>query len=238
MEKQVKEYFRSLNVQEYEKTFHLLPLMVDEVRNSITNLPLEQRNIIHGILAEECASTLIRMYQTRFESYLIEGLIFEYEPEMTTEVDLIFLTRNMVYIIECKHRSNNIEVQADGSFKTGDKVESPVNQNLGHIRKLFKKLEYGNLVPNQRIFNIVYLLFNNGALMKNPLTLFEKEGVNGAFANYKNLLPLVNKLENERNGGKIPIKTLYNELINHGKEYRGELGRNKHIENLRRKYNE
>lgn len=231
MEKKVKSNFRGLDVSNYGETFNAIPKIITSTRNYVNKLGQEERNAVYGLLAEESAHTLLKMYQTRYESLICEGTIFEYEKGKTTEIDLIYLTRNMVYIIECKHRSEDIEVQSDGSFKIGGRVESPINQNLGHIRKLFNTLEYGNLVPNNRIFNIVFLLFNN-AKMHNPITLFKKEGFDGAFAGHHNLLPLIHKIETERSGGKLPIKTLHRELMIKGRPYEGKQGMKKHLKNL------
>lgn len=232
MEDKIKRKFESLDLHRPKDTINQIPLIVESARQYSSRYEQEVRNSIYGVLAEQSALTLLKMYQTKYESGVYEGLIFEYEKNMTTEIDLILLTRNVAFIIECKHRSQDIDVLSDGSFSIGGRVESPINQNLGHIRKLFNSLEHGNLVPNHRIFNLVFILFNE-AKMNNPITLFNKEGFDGAFVGIHNLLPLVRKIDSERSGGKIPINTIGKELIKKGEPFQGKKGMEKHLENLR-----
>lgn len=236
VEDNLKHYFRSLDCYNYEQTFNQIPEIVEGIRAQARGQEREIVFKIYGMLAEEIAHLLLRMYQTQYESEIVENLIFEYEKGKTTEIDLMLLTKNMIYIVECKHRSNDIEVLPDGSFLTDGRTESPVTQNINHIRKLLGNLQYANLIPAHRIRNIVFLLLN-GARVKNPVTLFSKGNVQGAFAGYRNLLPLINKFETDNPNGKIPIKSIKSELEKIGKPYEGRQGAEKHLKNLQERYN-
>lgn len=236
IEKNIKNYFRSLDCRNYVQTYQQIPHIVDTMRMQARGQGKDVVFKVYGTLAEETAHLLLRMYQSQYESEIIESLIFEYESNQTTEIDLMFLTKNMIYIIECKHRSNNIELTSDGSFKIDGRIESPVNQNVRHIKKLFGNMSYGNLIPAHRIKNIVFLMFN-GAQMVNPTTMFTKDNFNGAFAGYGNLLPLIHKFEQENQGGKIPIKTIRKDLGQLGRPYADKDGMKRHVENLNRKFN-
>ena len=229
--------FRDLNINNYAQTYEIIPNLVNSIRKDSEKLSQEKRNDILGWLAEESALTLLKIYQTQNECYIHSNLIFEYAPNQTTEVDLMLITKNVLFVIECKHRSTDITLMADGSFQTGMRVESPINQNLGHIKKVLNTFEYGNIIPDYRVFNIVYLMFHN-ARMHNPITLFKKNGFEGGFAGYENLLALINKIENDKQGGQLPIKTLYEDFADKSKKFRGEAGKKQHIKNLKRRFSE
>ena len=228
----VIKYFRNLDPRNYN-IFYSLHKYSDVIREKSSKFNQEEKSAIYGTLAEEVAYYLLRMYQASGAPIeILHSLVFEYDNDKnTTEIDLIAVTPNMVYIFEVKHRSNDITVKEDGTFisKYGD--ESPINQNIYHIRKLFANAGYGNTVPQDRVLNIVFLMLNN-CKVTNPTTLFKKEGFNGAFTGIKNLLPLINKFETERNGGRIPYQKFTASLR---KLDLGEEGMKTHIKNIKRR---
>ena len=236
MERRVKSFYRGLDPTNYS-IYYELPKYENSIRRQVTGMGESEVNQTFGLLAEETAHYLLRMYQTQYDCEILESTIFEYEKGKTTEIDLMMLTRNMVYIIECKHRSSDIRINPDGSFTTGTHTESPIDQNIGHIRRLIRTVEYGTLVPTDRIINIVFLTLNNCRVL-NPTTLFTRKGYKGGFAGYRNLLPLIHKIEGDNAGGKIPSKTLAREIRKISDPYKGIEGRKKHVEYVKRTYGE
>ena len=234
MEKRMVSFYRSLDPTNYS-LYDKLPEYADNIRRQVKGMGIEEVSQTFGILSEETASFLLRMYQTQFECEILESTIFEYEKGKTTEIDLIMLTRNMVYVIECKHRSQDIVINPDGSFTCGGRTENPINQNVNHISRLIRKVEYGGLVPLNRIVNIVFLMLND-CKVANPKTLFEKKGYLGAFAGPCNLIPLIHKLEGDNLGGKIPVNTLSKGIQKISEPFQSEEGRKKHIEFVKRTY--
>lgn len=233
VEDKITSFYRGLDTQDYS-IFYRLPEFAESLRSQVRPFGNEVKNTVYGLLAEETAHYLLRMYKDAgYPLEIIDSLVFEYEKGKTTEVDLIVVTPNMVYVIECKHRSRDITILSDGTLQIDGKNQSPIDQNIGHIKRLFNKAGYGNLVTKDRILNIVYLMLNN-CRVQNPITLFNKE-LNGAFAGRTNLLPLIHKFETEKAGGRIPYVKFADSLR---KLDLGEEGMKYHIGYLKDKYNE
>lgn len=229
----MKQFYRNLNPNN-TKMYHRLNEFADSFRNQIRGGNNDETSLIYGLIAEETALFLLRMYQTQFPMEIIDSLIFEYAEGMTTETDLIAVTPNMLYVIECKHRSQDMALLGDGTIDGAHGIEDPIGQNIGHIKRILQNSGYSNTIPFNRILNVVYLTLNN-CKVNNPQTVFKKE-VLGAFAGINNLLSLIHKFETEKGGGRIPYKKVAENLRKLGKDYQGRAGMEAHLDNLEEMY--
>lgn len=213
IENKILNFYRNLDPNNHA-IFEHLNSYTESFREQAKNLNFNQDQIskLYGLLAEETAYYLLRMYQSAgFPIEILHTYLFEYSKGKTTEVDLIALTPNNIYVVECKHRSSNLSINADGSFNTRGKTESPVDQNIMHLQLMLKKSGYSNIVPKSKIYNIVYLTLNN-CKVTNPITTFEKDGYRGAFTGRSNFLSLIHKLEQEATGRPLPYKRIAGSL--------------------------
>lgn len=231
IEENVKRFYRNLDPTD-TNNFYKLHGYAESIRNQSGRFSKEERDLIYSLISEETAHFILKMYKENVRDLeIIDSLVFEYDKNKTTEVDLIAISKNMVYVIECKHRSEDIKINKDGSLNTGHGIEDPIGQNIHHIRKVFDKAGYGNLVRKERILNIIYFTLNDCKVI-NPITLFKRKELNGAFAGYKNLIPLINKFEVDNEGGRIPYKKFAKSLR---KLDLGEEGKERHIQRMKNK---
>jgi len=231
IQNRIKTFYRSLDPYAVD-VYDNLDYYSEVIRKQAESLNTEEKYSVFGMISEETAKYLLRVYTTQFPGFIIDNLIFQYDKGKTTEIDILFLTPNQLYVIESKHRSQNIIVNSDGTLNIGGRVEDPISQNIGHIRKLLKSTTYGYLVPMDRITSIIYFTLNK-CRVNNPITIFKKGDIVGAFANSRNLLSLLHQIELSKPNGKIPYQRLGEELLDLGKNFRGEEGRLKHINNLK-----
>lgn len=226
--KKVTKFYRGLNPADTRITSKVLRGYAETIRMESKSLDNDKRNAVLGQLAEETALYQLKVIQRAVKGVIMESFIFEFAPGKTTEIDLILITKKALYFLECKHRSRDVKVNGDGSFTVDGRTESPINQNIGHIRKLLQRTSYGNMA-NGNIYNIIYLMLPSKNKLNTSNTIFKKEGIYGAFANENNLIPLIANIERGIKKGKIPVNQLYKDLQQIGKGLQGEKGMKQHV---------
>lgn len=100
--------------------------------------------------------SLSKVYGCGLKKILVDLLIPNSKGH-TTQLDIVFINRSGIYVVECKNYScyiegGNIDKWTRKEFNGKvNKVENPIIQNTNHIKCLSKLLDY----PEEYFFNIV-----------------------------------------------------------------------------------
>lgn len=177
---------------------------------------------------EQCFSALAKVYGCGLKKILVDLLIPNLKGH-TTQLDLIFVNRNGIYVIECKDFSCNINgndtdkwIRKEFNGKL-NKIENPIIQNTNHIKCLQRLFpDY----PDDYFKNIVVFANTcNLEYINNTILPYDTKVIN-----YNRLKGVTKKLIKHDNTifSDEDIYNIYNELSQYARY--SEEDRIKHLE--------
>lgn len=94
--------------------------------------------------------------------YLVRNLIIPTGDSMiTTEIDMVEVTRKGIFVYECKHLKNAGNVYGKISDQYWGEVRNPSMQNAYHIKHLKKALGSNHTFWNVSVVNYVFNIFDD-----------------------------------------------------------------------------
>ncbi len=115
--------------------------LLDQVGNAQLKREIETQIKLanYGIYGEK--NIAFELKNSGIDMYVLHDLCLEYNG-LKAQIDYLIITRERVYVIECKNLIGNIEINSDGNFirtyeingkKIKEGMYSPITQNERHI---------------------------------------------------------------------------------------------------------
>ena len=113
--------------------------------------------------------------------YIIHDIYLEYD-DMQAQIDYIAITRNVIFIIECKNLIGNIEIDNSGNFirsyelfgkRIREGIYSPITQNQRHLEilKEIKKSQRNNRIVKMLLEKSFVERYQSIVVLANPKTI-------------------------------------------------------------------
>lgn len=177
-----------------------------------------------GSKGEEVTADVLQALQGK--NYLLNGLIIEYLPGKTSEMDHVLVRQNGIFCIETKAWGGRITGsekdefwlrQRGGSF---EKMKNPLVQNAGHVRTLKRVLGEKNI--KCKVVPVIVFAKNNASSVDC-----------GNVVNLRDLDRWIARYDDGTCYSKRKMKKIYKTL----KKASGKVSHAKHVKNLRRNDN-
>lgn len=112
------------------------------------------------------------------DMYVLHDLCLEYEG-MKAQIDYLIITRQRVYVIECKNLIGNIEIDSGGNFirtyelfgkKVKEGLYSPITQNQRHLEIIRKLRKPDNIIQKHFFEKYFDDTYRSLVVLSNPKT--------------------------------------------------------------------
>ena len=154
----------------------LLPQASDDVREEIEK---QIKVTTYGEMGEN--NVAFELKNSGMDMYILRDIYLEH-GDLSAQIDYLVITRQHVYIIECKNLIGNIEIDNMGNFirsyeygnrKIKEGFYSPITQNERHLL-VIKNLcgeRYTNFLAKKRFENSFANTYKSIVVLANPKTI-------------------------------------------------------------------
>lgn len=154
----------------------LLPQATGDVRDEIEK---QIKVTTYGELGEN--NIAFELKNSGMDMYILRDIYLEH-GELSAQIDYLVITRQHVYIIECKNLIGNIEIDNMGNFirsyeygnrKIKEGFYSPITQNERHLLviKNLRGGRYTNFLAKKRFENSFANTYKSIVVLANPKTI-------------------------------------------------------------------
>lgn len=170
----LKDTSDATNVIEQLET--LLPQVTSDMREELEK---QIKVTAYGEMGEN--NVAFELKNSGMDMYILRDIYLEH-GELSAQIDYLVITRQHIYIIECKNLIGNIEIDNMGNFirayeygnrKVKEGFYSPITQNERHLLviKNLRGESYTNFLAKKRFENSFANTYKSIVVLANPKTI-------------------------------------------------------------------